>query len=143
VSDPLRPLYTYLDRLDAGDVDAVGDLFTEDAVYSILNIELHGPAEIVKAIKGELSKWERTSHHGTNPLVDVDGDTATVSAGIYAFHQAGETFWKFYGRYTQKLVRRGDGWAITHMNLYGIASEPDGDPAMYSGHPDRRPVVSA
>ncbi|GAA2890070.1 hypothetical protein GCM10010472_55710 [Pseudonocardia halophobica] len=138
--DPLRPLYTYLDRVDAGDVDAVGALFTEDGVYDILNTEHRGPADIVRYLRTALSAWERTSHHASNPLVDVAGDTARISASLYAYHSAGEAVWHFWGRYTQRLVRRGDGWAIAHMALIGIASDPPGDPAQFTGHPDRRPV---
>ena len=136
----LRPLFTYLDRIDAGDVAAVGALFAPDGVYDILGTEHHGPDAIVRTLRSALSAWERTSHHGSNPLVDIDGDTAHVSASLYAYHASGENVWHFWGRYTQRLVRRADGWAIAHMALIGIASDPPGDPALFTGHPDRRPV---
>jgi ketosteroid isomerase-like protein len=136
----LRPLYTYLDRIDAGDIDAVGRLFAPDGIYDILGTEHHGPDAIVRTLRSALSAWERTSHHGSNPLVEVDRDTATVSASLYAYHARGETVWHFWGRYTQRLTRTDDGWAIAHMALIGIASDPPGDPALFTGHPDRRPV---
>lgn len=95
--DVLRPLYTYLDRIDAGDLDAVGRLFAPDGVYDILGTEHHGPDTIVRTLRSALAAWERTSHHGSNPLVAVDGDTATVSASLYAYHASGETVWHFLG----------------------------------------------
>ena len=139
----LRPLHTYLDRVDAGDVEAIGRLFLPEGVYDILGTEHHGPAQIVRYLRGALSAWERTSHHGSNPLVDVDGDTARVSASLYAYHARSETVWHFWGRYTQRLVRRDGDWAIAHMALIGIASDPPADPALFTGHPDRRAVERA
>jgi ketosteroid isomerase-like protein len=141
-ADPLRPLHRYVDRVDAGDLDAVGGLFTADAVYDVLGTERHGPEAIVRALRRSLSRWERTSHHATNPLVDVDGARARVSAGLYAYHGRGDEVWHFWGRYTQALVLRDDGWAIARMALIGIASDPPGDPALFPGHPDRRPVTA-
>lgn len=137
----LRPLYTYVDRVDAGDIDAVGALFLPDGVYDILGDEHRGPEPIVRVLRTALAEWERTSHHVSNPLVDVDGEAARVSASLYAYHAGGDAVWHFWGRYTQHLVRRGDGWMIAHMALVGIASDPPGDPDRFRGHPDRRPVA--
>ena len=136
----LRPLYTYLDRIDAGDIAAVGRLFLPDGVYDILGTDHRGPDAIVRTLRAALSQWERTSHHGSNPLVDVDGDTAGVSAGLYAYHARPGAVWHFWGRYTQRLTRVDGGWSIAHMALIGIASDPPADPALFTGHPDRRPV---
>lgn len=140
-ADPLQTLYRYVDRIDAGDLDAVGALFTADAVFDVLGTERRGPETIVSTLRTALSAWERTSHHVTNPLVDEDGQIAHVSAGLYAYHGRPGAVWHFWGRYTQKLTRRGDGWGITRMALIGIASNPPGDPALFTGHPDRRTVT--
>ena len=142
-ADPLGPLYRYVDRVDAGDLDAVGGLFVTDAVYDVLGTEAHGPEAIVGALRRALSHWERTSHHATNPVVDPDGDGgARISASVYAYHGRRDEVWHFWGRYTQDLVPRDDGWAIARMALIGIASDPPGDPALFTGHPDRRPVTA-
>lgn len=137
----LRPLHTYLDRVDAGDLEAVGALFSPDAVYDLLGTEMRGPQRIVHSLQKALSAWERTSHHSSNPLVDIDGRGARVSASLYAYHARPGTVWHFWGRYTQELAWRDGGWVIARMALIGIAADPPGDPALFTGHPDRRPVV--
>jgi hypothetical protein len=71
----------------------------------------------------------------------VDAGDATVSAGLFAYHARGERVWHFWRRHTQKLVRRGEGWVIARLALVGIAADPPGDPALFTGRPDRRPVV--
>lgn len=142
-ADVLQLLYRYVDRVDAGDLDAVGALFTSDAVYDIVGTERKGPDEIVRALRSALSHWDRTSHHATNALVETteDGSTARVSASVYAYHGRDQKVWHFWGRYTQELVRRDNGWAIARMALAGIASDPPSGPGAFTGHPDRRPVM--
>ena len=141
------PLYTYVDRVDAGDLEAVGDLFCPDGTYDILGTEHRGPAAIVGALRTALVAFDRTSHHVSNPLIAIDDAGARLSASLYAYHAYRGTgdVWHFWGRYTQRLVPRreerlDEGWAIAHMALVGIASDPPGDPAAFTGHPDRRPV---
>lgn len=137
------PLYTYVDRVDVGDLDAVGALFRAEGTYDIVGTEHRGPEQIVPALRTALAPFDRTSHHVSNPLIEVDGDRALLSASLYAYHRYRDTgaVWHFWGRYTQRLVPRGGGWAIAHMALIGIASDPPGEPARFTGHPDRRPVT--
>lgn len=140
----LDVLHTYVDRVDAGDIEAVGALFRPDATYDFMGNVSEGRDVIVVRLRQALSEFDRTSHHVSNALVGVDGDTASVSASLYAFHRRSQDgiAWHFWGRYKQRLVRRNVGWVIAHMQLIGIDAEPlaPAERSLLPGRPDRRSV---
>jgi uncharacterized protein (TIGR02246 family) len=137
-------LYTYVDRIDAGDVDAVAELFTADATYDFMGNERQGRDNISRRLSRALADFDRTSHHVSNALVGVESGTATLSASLYAYHSRRSTRepWHFWGRYTQRLVLVDTRWLIEHMALIGIDGSPmtDAERALFPGRPDRQPV---
>jgi ketosteroid isomerase-like protein len=136
--------YNYVDRIDAGDLDAAGALFAPDATYDFMGIERQGVDKIIGRIRRALSDFDRTSHHVSNALVEIEGDRARLSASLYAYHsrrESGEA-WHFWGRYTQRLTSTGGRWLITHMALIGIDGHPMAadERALFPGRPDRQPI---
>lgn len=76
------------------------------------------PAEIVGAWQTVLPGYDRTHHLMGTESVQLDGDTATTTANIYATHileNNGEDTWVFIGDYQHELVKTDDGWKITFM----------------------------
>lgn len=137
-------LYTYADRVDAGDIGAVGALFLDDGTYDILGTHCRGRDRIVARLSESLSQFERTSHHVSNPLIVLRGSAAHLSASLYAYHVRPDgTSYEFWGRYLQDLSLGGAGWAIAHMTLMGIDARPI-DPGRrrthFVGRSDRRQV---
>lgn len=59
---------------------------------------------------------ESTQHLITNILVDVDGDTASVTANVVGVHRLtnphGSPLWTVGGTYDLRLERTGDCWRI-------------------------------
>jgi uncharacterized protein (TIGR02246 family) len=118
-------LYTYADRIDAADFDAVAALFRPDASYDFMGHLRNGRDAIVARLQRALSEWDRTSHHVSNVLVRFDGDAVLVSAGVYAYHvRDSGAVWHVWGRYRQRLVPDGETLAIAEMQLVGIDSSP-------------------
>ena len=138
-------LYTYVDRVDAGDIGAVTNLFTADIRYDFMGTERVGRDRVGQRIRRALAQFDRTSHHVSNLLVTVDGDRASQSASLYAYHRYRESgaAWHFWGRYQQSLIRIDGGWQVSAMGLAGIDGDPVSSPqeqALYRGHPDRRSI---
>jgi ketosteroid isomerase-like protein len=73
----------YVDRLD---VDAVIDLFSDDAVFDLGQGRIHEGHAGLRELYRRLDVYTATSHHITNPRIDVRGDVATARSGIYAHH---------------------------------------------------------
>jgi uncharacterized protein (TIGR02246 family) len=136
--------YTYVDRIDAGDIAAVEALFTSDATYDFMGNERQGRENIGRRLRRALSDFDRTSHHVSNALVEVTGDNASLSAGLYAYHvrKVGNEPWHFWGRYTQQLILVDGLWRIARMALIGIDGSPmtDEERALFPGRPDRQQI---
>jgi hypothetical protein len=76
------------------------------------------PAEIVGAWQTVLPGYDRTHHLMGTESVQIDGDTATTTANIYATHileNDGEDTWVFIGDYQHELAKTDAGWKITFM----------------------------
>jgi 3-phenylpropionate/cinnamic acid dioxygenase small subunit len=90
-------LYTYAERIDAGDLDGVADLFAHGRIHGVEN----GPPETVfegrdavRALYGMSTRLyddgtPKTKHLTTNARIEVDEDAGTASARTnYAVTQA-------------------------------------------------------
>ena len=60
---------------------------------------------------------DATQHSLTNPLVDVDGDSASISIYLVAEHVLGDEWFTIGGYYEDHLVRTNDSWLITGKKL--------------------------
>jgi ketosteroid isomerase-like protein len=136
-------LYRYADRVDARDVVGLSKLFADEATADLLGFRPCGATAICEHLGRVLGGFTCTSHHVSNPLVDLHGDRAEITASVYAYHRrrrSGEP-WHFWGRYYATAARDGHGWRLRHLVLVGIDGGPDVDPSertLYTGHPERR-----
>lgn len=148
-----RLFAAYFDRVDAADPDGAAALFAPDAQVEIMTGKaLVGRERFGRALGRVLAQYERTSHHTSNIVVDLDGETAHAVAYVYAYHRLRETGqpWHLWARVVDRLARtaeRGEGdplrgWEITEHVLHGVDSDPRWeavDDAWYRGHPGRAP----
>lgn len=120
--DDRRQLATLVSRLGRWlDDKSPGDgraLFTEDA-------EAHTLGGVSKGIDALVAQARRnhtvpTQHFITDPLVDLDGDRATVGANLLVVfvHESGP---RMLGeRYELEAVRTRDGWRISRVQVRPI-----------------------
>ena len=112
----------YADACDRRDWGLFERVFTPDVTGD------YGPgyqradrAAIVASIQSNLGGCGPTQHLLGNYAVAVDGDRATSSCRVRAYHcgtgnEAG-LFYECFGRYEDELVRTADGWRITHRRM--------------------------
>jgi len=119
-----RLFMTYLDHLDQRDFKAYASLFTDDAVW-IGNLgKVVGPVEIEDMLAKTMEVWEsdrqRTHHIVLNPVIDVDGDTATATSnwGYVTRSDHDAPVLLMLGRYLDQLGRTADGWKFTRRVAY-------------------------
>ena len=82
-------LYTYAERIDAGDLDGVAELFTHGRIHGV---EGGGPETVFEGREGvrnlyglatriyDDSGTPKTKHVTTNAIIEVDDDTGTATA---------------------------------------------------------------
>jgi ketosteroid isomerase-like protein len=107
-------------RINQTDVEALGELFTEDAFVDFVAVQLPGRQAILDLYGGVMQKnfaWVWHSFH--SPIVEVNGDHASgrwTLQGMTITHQS-PTPTTVYGRYADEFVRTAQGWRMSKMIL--------------------------
>lgn len=119
-----RLFMTYKQHLDQRDFAAYAALFTDDAEW-IGNLgKVVGPQQIEELLRQTLEVWEsdteRTHHLVLNPVIEVDGDTATATSnwGYVTRSDDDAPVFLMLGRYLDQLRRTPDGWRFSRRVAY-------------------------
>lgn len=137
-------VHAYLERVDALDPHGAAGHFAADGWADYMTgSRVVGREAIASWLHRLLRRFEVTSHHVTNVVARVDGDRASASSYVYAYHRLAETGepWHFWGRYHLELVRTDGRWLIQSLTLIGVDADPEWRVApkeMFAGHPGRR-----
>jgi hypothetical protein len=115
-----RVLSAYCYAVDARDVEAVVVLFDERCEFDWgLGRVARGHAGIRELLES-LSRWEATSHHLANVIVDIDDNgTARARSYVYAWHKVAGTgvVEQLWGQYHDELAWSSGGWRFTRRRL--------------------------
>jgi len=108
-------IFTYAERVDAGDLDGMAALFAH-ATYRSHVREYAGADELARVMKGRVILHEngtpRTKHVTTNLIVDVTGDAATARSYFTVFQQTPDLPLQpiVAGRYHDRFERVAGVW---------------------------------
>lgn len=128
--DITRLLYTYAERMDAGDFDGVGELLGRGSFMGVA-----GAARIAKLFASTTRRFEehgntpRTRHLVLNAIVDVHGDTANARSTFCVVQQTETVPLQpiVVGRYADAFARDEHGWYFTErivdVEMVGNISE--------------------
>jgi len=108
-------------RLDAGDWDALEEVFTDPVRVDRTSVfqgepETLSPAELVDGYRKTLGNLDAVHHLITCHVIDLDGDQATCAANMLGTHvlanTSGGPIWTVGGRHDYQLQRTATGWKI-------------------------------
>ena len=105
---------------------AVADLFTEDGVWDALpNAGYAKGRADIKAVFEKFQAFKFIVHYVTNPLIEVDGDTATGHwhALVVSTMPDDSALW-ILGLYDERYVRTEQGWKIKSLRFEAIVTAP-------------------
>jgi hypothetical protein len=94
-------------------------LFTEDATWESPNMGVFskGRAEITAMFEDMDAGNPFFMHSFTNPIIDIDGDTAKAKWLLFVGGDTDEKATLTYGSYENKYVRTDQGWLIAAIRL--------------------------
>ena len=115
-------LNRYAQACDTRDWALFEQVFTPDVVGDYgPGYERPDRASIIASVKIKLGGFGPTQHLLGNYDVEVDGDRATSSCRVRAYHcgtgEESGLFYECFGRYDDRLLRTPGGWRITHRRM--------------------------
>lgn len=134
-------LERYMRFNDDRAADRLAELFDEDAIFQVVGKLVVGREAIREFFRGdsqsdpaawtnggELLKQPASLHLCANPVIDIDGDTATSELDFHVVRRNGDgrAVTTLIGRYRDRLRRLDDGrWVITAR--VGVSCARPGD----------------
>ena len=125
-------VYAYAERIDAGDLDGVAELFRHGRIEAAPGVVIEGIDEVRSLYAGATRLYDdgtpRTKHVTTNVAVevDVDGGTGTARSYYTVFQQTDELALQpiIAGRYRDTFHRVDGEW---HFDTRAILIDLTGD----------------
>lgn len=115
----LDVLATYCQTVDDGRFDEWEQIWTVDATFTVVGQTHQGRGALRSFIEAAQPPHLRGKHVLVNPIVNVEGDSATASSDFLFLARAdggGATVTQV-GRYRDRLVRTADGWKISARDI--------------------------
>lgn len=112
--DAIRHLLaTYTYNGDRGRIAELGACFAPDGVLEYPGNRGFGPDGVLAALTSGTRNpaLSFVRHHITNPLIELDGDSATARSYFTVHSDIGVDH---SGTYSDKLVRTDQGWRFAH-----------------------------
>ncbi|MDA5280505.1 nuclear transport factor 2 family protein [Streptomyces sp. NPDC054904] len=112
----------YLRSLDERKFDGVwaASLFTEDASIETPAGLVRGRDAVLENVRTAMRAFDRTVHFGSNYVIEVDGDRATLRGNQLSTHVLAGDGGLFLsgGRTDNELVRTSAGWRLHRADLH-------------------------
>jgi 3-phenylpropionate/cinnamic acid dioxygenase small subunit len=113
-------VYTYAERIDAGDLAAVAELFRHGRIEAAPGVIVEGAEKVRRLYEGSTRLYEdgtpRSRHVTTNVIIEVDDDagTAAARASYVVFQQTDELPLQaiIAGRYRDTFHRVDGHWCF-------------------------------
>ena len=110
----------YCHSVDAYDAETTASFFTEDAVFDVgARGRCEGRQQVLEFFKGSRERLPFFVHMLLNPIIDVDGDTATGSWYLLQASTVGQTNEAVWGcaRYDDEYVRVDGKWMFKNVTV--------------------------
>ena len=119
-----RLLADYCHLLDDGRFDEWIALFDEDVVFVVMGNRLRGRDDVRSFIEPTQQEDDRGRHMLSEPVIEVDGDTARVATD-YVFVSRTNTILST-GRYLDVMRRAPDRWCFASREIVFSGDIPSG-----------------
>lgn len=112
-------LARYVGAMDDKTWHKAAAFFLPDGVLAFGPDVIRSPSAIAVRMEADLSVYHATQHHVAVPRVELDGDSAHISADCIGIHvrdpEDGATHTVVGGRYEAELRRTPEGWRFSRV----------------------------
>lgn len=120
-------LVEYCLALDRMDLPRLAALFTDECIVEYgpePALRSRGAAALQESLQ-RMWRWQRTSHHLSNVLVEFTGpDAARVTSYVHAWHERADgTTATIFGQYQDRFLRLGNHWRIAERRMEMMGSD--------------------
>jgi 3-phenylpropionate/cinnamic acid dioxygenase small subunit len=120
-------LVRYCHLCDEGRFDEWGELFTEDATFTVLGETHRGRPAVQEFIEGAQPPEQRGKHMLSEPLIDVHDDEASAWTDyLFVGRHGGGLAVTSTGRYHDRLARQDGVWRIASREIVFVGDQPTG-----------------
>ncbi len=100
--------------------DRIASVFAADGIWESPDFgKANGHAEIIELFEGFKAMFNFSQHNLMNPIIEVNGDTATAQwymLGPWNFTEDGRKQW-FALRYNDDYVKQNGEWLYSHLRV--------------------------
>jgi ketosteroid isomerase-like protein len=102
------------------DFDKLPDVFTADARWqgAAMSADVTGIENIVALLQTATAPGDLAMHSFTNPIIDIDGDTASANWLLWVAGTDGSDGSEVFQSEDLTYVRTAEGWRIKSLNLH-------------------------
>jgi hypothetical protein len=99
--------------------DKLPEVFTADARWQAdaMSADVTGIDNIIELLSSATSPGDLAMHSFTNPIIDIDGDTATGNWLLWVAGTDGDDGTEVFQSEDLTYTRTPDGWRIQSLNL--------------------------
>lgn len=112
---------------DDYDPEGIASCFTEDGVWNGGDFGTYeGRQAIIDFFSGSHEVVSYAIHYTTNPIIEVDGDTATGTWYLWQpmiMVEGDASVW-YMAHYEEEYVRQDGQWLIKHLKLHAKSLSP-------------------
>ncbi|MEV0075342.1 nuclear transport factor 2 family protein [Nocardia neocaledoniensis] len=114
----------YCHGIDQQDEQTFMSIWSDDADYLLPRGEGHGTDGIRALVQKVWREVPRCHHHITNPVIDVQGDTATANTDVFYFRRTGDGARVLLsGTYAFEFVKRAGNWRTRRLEFSSFVTD--------------------
>jgi ketosteroid isomerase-like protein len=113
----------YCHGIDKHDVETFMSIWAQDSLYNLPRGEGKGIDGVRALVEKVWTQVPQCHHHITNPVIEVDGDTATAKTDVFYFRQTDDDLYTLLsGGYDFNFVKENGAWKVSLLRFSPFVS---------------------
>lgn len=108
----------YCHGIDKHDLETFMSIWAQDCIYNLPRGEGKGLDGVRALVEKVWTQVPQCHHHITNPVIDIDGDTATARTDVFYFRQTDDDYYTLLsGGYEFAFIKESGEWKVSLLKF--------------------------